>query len=61
MKLEKPFSGASKSWEKIKRMYADQAYPYLGLLYRTGVDYLFNLRAHSNLDSALKYLVPVLE
>ncbi len=28
---------------KIKRMYAGQAYPYLGLLYRTGVDYLFNL------------------
>ena len=31
------------SWEKIKRMYAGQAYPYLELLYRTGVDYLFNL------------------
>jgi hypothetical protein len=43
MKLEKPFSGASMSWEKIKRMYAGQAYPYLELLYRTGVDYLFNL------------------
>jgi hypothetical protein len=38
MKLKKPFSGASMSWEKIKRMYAGQAYPYLELLYRTGVD-----------------------
>ena len=28
---------------KIKRMYAGKAYPYLGLLYRTGVDYLFIL------------------